>query len=326
MTAQHLTSHSWTAYWEEHGQPWRIEAEIEPARQQLLRKHLQIVADVTKMRFPFSEVALCRADIEWILANYFPEYTFAHQDSVSLSSLPTQPLILDLRGAHLEGINLRALPLPGVRAGLSDEEARQLPAAQRQAAAVHLEGSDLRDAFLLGAQLAGAHLERANLENAILMRANLTYASLHGANLSLAFLQGANLQHAHLEGTLVAMAHLDDANLLGTHFEGSDLQELVQEVRAIASQEHEDQKHHVTHDEVLHELRVALSHRLQAISDEAAEITARNIFHFQDHRQYWEEMQFAVTFERQRRQAGKSAFSYGQIVQILHNALHEEAA
>jgi len=90
---------------------------------------------------------------------------------------------LDMRGANLEGANLKL-------------------AFCRKA---NLEGANLKGANLYGtnledAILKGANLEGANLEGAHLMRSDLSKTSLEGASLKMANLDGACLSEANLKG------------------------------------------------------------------------------------------------------------------------------
>jgi hypothetical protein len=75
----------------------------------------------------------------------------------------------DLRGAYLEGVNLRE---------------------------ANLHGANLYKAYLKDANLLGANLSRANLKGAYLMGANLHAVNFEGVNLQGASLQGANLKYA----------------------------------------------------------------------------------------------------------------------------------
>jgi len=112
---------------------------------------------------------------------------------------------VDLRGAYLQGEDLRELPLARLRGGLlkwseggsKDEWVAATP-DQREAAAVHLDRANLAYTHLEGAILCGAHLE--------------------GARLHSSHLEGARLREAHLEGTGINGAYFDRAtNLFGVH-------------------------------------------------------------------------------------------------------------
>src|SRR5690348_12495860 len=62
---------SWTAYWAEQEQPWRTQPEIDRERQRLLSRHrYNITHDIVQGHYPFKDVRLDRADIEWLLASH----------------------------------------------------------------------------------------------------------------------------------------------------------------------------------------------------------------------------------------------------------------
>ncbi len=204
--------------------------------------------------YPFKEMRLSRADIEWLLA--MEGQRNAQEGTSGGKSGKRQQLPgLDVRGADLSGVNLSHLPLTRLRAGLSLEEGRHATVEQsRQAAAnlakadvsyaqmqgaqlswatldeavlveTHLEGADLGKATLKRAILAGIHLEGADLSKGQMEGSTLLEAHLEGAFLQGASLEGANLFEAHLEGARLVGAHLEGATLLGTHFEGKALSE-----------------------------------------------------------------------------------------------------
>src|SRR5712691_9014893 len=60
----------WKAYWEQQGQPWRTEPEIDSERQKYLAECRAIVPDIDKGTYPFRGVKLDRADVEWLLATH----------------------------------------------------------------------------------------------------------------------------------------------------------------------------------------------------------------------------------------------------------------
>ena len=82
----------------------------------------------------------------------------------------------------------------------------------------NLEGADFRSAYLEGADLEGTDLRDADLRGANPSNTNLFSADLKGANLRGANLEGANLFHADL-----FRADLRGANLEGTYLKGTDL-------------------------------------------------------------------------------------------------------
>jgi phospholipase C len=64
----------------------------------------------------------------------------------------------------------------------------------------HLDGQNLKNADLSGAELNGASFHGVNLSGAFMPNANLTGTSLQGVNLNGADLTGANLTRANLQG------------------------------------------------------------------------------------------------------------------------------
>jgi hypothetical protein len=61
---------AWKTYWEGRGQPWRTEPEISAERQEELAQCRTIVPNIEKGIYPFKDIKLSRADIEWLLATH----------------------------------------------------------------------------------------------------------------------------------------------------------------------------------------------------------------------------------------------------------------
>jgi len=142
---------AWHAYWQAQAQPWRTEPEIDIERQQYLDEHLTIKEREWE-HYPFKDIVLDRADVEWLLANYNDERRFAGQSYQLLQKRNG----LDLRGADLRKADLHDLPLKGVDlydAHLEETDLRE----------VHLERANLSAAYLQDAYLYNAHLEDAYL-------------------------------------------------------------------------------------------------------------------------------------------------------------------
>jgi hypothetical protein len=135
---------AWLAYWEAQHQPWRTEPEIDVGRQQYLEEHLT-VKEREWERYPFKDIVLDRADVEWLLANYADGRRFAEQSYQLLHKRSG----LDLRGVDLRKVDLHGLPLQGV-----------------DLYNAHLEGTDLREVHLERANLSAAYLQDAYLYNA----------------------------------------------------------------------------------------------------------------------------------------------------------------
>ncbi len=211
----------WVTHWRSQGQPWRSEPELDAARQTELADRRIVAAEVAQGSFPFAgdELALTRADVEWLLAT--------HEDGrgpIDWADPAQRARVgLDLRGARLSGVDLRGLPLAGLIGGLPEHEWRNASPRQIEAAATHLERADLSDAHLEGALLEGAHLERARLRGAFLDGAILSFARLEGAYLREARLESAALLGAGLEGVILHNARLAGANLSNVRLAGAEL-------------------------------------------------------------------------------------------------------
>src|SRR5258707_3194149 len=209
----------WRERWSAHGQPWRTEPEIAAERQRSLAERRAVVPNLARRAFPFSGMALTRADVEWLLATHEQGRGPVAWDEEGQRTREG----LDLRGADLHGVDLSGLPLARLRGGLMEHEWRTATKALLEAAAVHLEQADLSHAHLEGALLEGAHLEEARLGHAQLAQANLSFAYLEGAYLSEAELPGALLLGAQLCGALLTDARLEGASLRNATLAGAEL-------------------------------------------------------------------------------------------------------
>jgi uncharacterized protein YjbI with pentapeptide repeats len=187
---------AWKAYWKTRGQEWRIEPEIDPVRQKYLAERCSIEPDIMQGIYPFKDVKLSRADVEWLLAT--------HEDGrgpVDWSDeRQRERLGLDLRGADLRSIDLNHLPLARIRAGLATIEWWNATDQERIEAGGHLEEAILDWAHLEGASFRWAHLEGTHFYGAYLQEARLRGAMLSGAVLQRARLEGASLCWAFLGG------------------------------------------------------------------------------------------------------------------------------
>lgn len=146
---------AWKIYWKEQSQPWRTEPEIDIERQKYLAERRSITSNIEQGIYPFKDVKLSRADVEWLLATHENGRgpvlwdDFQQHDRVGL----------DLRGANLRQADLRRLPLARLYGGLRWEEWERTTVEQRDRAAIHLEGANLRLAHLEGARLRKALLK-----------------------------------------------------------------------------------------------------------------------------------------------------------------------
>jgi uncharacterized protein YjbI with pentapeptide repeats len=217
----------WRAYWAAQGMSWwRTEPEVDEERQRFLAERRAIQPDIERGIYPFIDIELTRADVEWLLATH---ESGGMRGPVDWSDeKQRQREGLDLRGAILTGADLKFLPLARLLGGLPLENWEKATDPQRAFAAIALPYADLRLADLAGAilnsaRLGSARLDRTDLENAELVRASLSTAHLTRANLVHANLKNANLVNAHLEGANLEGASLENALLWGTHVGHPDL-------------------------------------------------------------------------------------------------------
>ncbi len=205
---------AWKNHWQALDQPWRTEPEIDQDRQAFLAQRRAIVPDPEACIYPFKDIKLTRADVEWLLATHEN-----NRGPVDWNDpVQRQRVGLDLRGAVLTNQNLQNLPLTRLRAGLywTEYPGRHFTRAQINEASVHMEGVDLRNAQLQGARLFHAQLQNATLYLAQLQEAELNEASLQNTILYSCNLEHANLEDVHLEGAFMYYSRLGGANMVGT--------------------------------------------------------------------------------------------------------------
>jgi uncharacterized protein YjbI with pentapeptide repeats len=215
---------AWEAYWAaiqpkewfEAWGYWRTEPEIDEVRKIYLTERRAIQPDIKKGTYPFKNIKLSRADVEWLLATL--ENGCGPIDWNDESQRKRDGL--DLRGAILNKSNLSGLPLACMLGGLgsstkvtSTGETILTTPDQRAKAAVHMEGTDLFKAHLEGANLSRGRLNRANIRDAHLKKAEFFYAHVENAYLGRSHLENAILRGCHLQGTSLHKAHLEGAEL-----------------------------------------------------------------------------------------------------------------
>ena len=224
-TLQHPTLDAgddvWRAFWMPQGWPWRTQPEIDEQRQTYLGAQRHVTPQTKKGIYPFKDVRLSRADVEWLLATH--ESGGMHGPVEWSDERQREREGLDLRGADLSAVDLASLPLARLRGGLTEDEWRNAQAHQVEAAALHLEAADISGAHLEGAILEGAHLEETRLRDAYMERANLRFAHLEGASLANASLEHAALLGATLDGAILNGAHLEFAELGNVSLAGAEL-------------------------------------------------------------------------------------------------------
>ncbi len=196
----------------------QTEMEIDARRKDFLKKHWAIAPNIQNGTYPFKGIKLSRADVEWLLANQ------EHERGSVNGSEPSQGtrVGLDLRGANLRGVDLQALPLAGMRAGLTEEEWFTATPRQAEMAAADLEGANLSEASLDGTTFCRANLAKANLSGAFLRGADLFGANLKEACLYKTHLVGANLHRTNLEGAKISQTALLGAKVDKMLTEGAD--------------------------------------------------------------------------------------------------------
>jgi uncharacterized protein YjbI with pentapeptide repeats len=238
------------AYLQSKNQSWRTEPKITIERQHELDGRRKIIPDIPTGTYPFKDMKLNRADVEWLLATHDNGRGPVDWSDES----QRQRIGLNLCGADLRGADLSNLPLARILGNLSWDEWTSATNDQREVAAIHLEGSNLIGTHLEGALLMQAHLEKSLLREAHLNNAQLNKAHLEGAtaivahlehsifyqahmeefdgygahledaNLARSSLTGAKLNFAHLERTNLLNAHLEKTELRGTHLEGANME------------------------------------------------------------------------------------------------------
>ena len=231
----------WSKHWQNLGQTWRTEPEIDVERQKYLAERRAIVPDMEKGIYPFKDIKLSRADVEWLLATHENGRGPVNWSDESQREREG----LDLRGADLRRTDLHGLPLAYLKGSSGIQlsfrhKAAAIHLEEAYLAEIHLEGAILDYAHLEKATLYGAHLEGAHLYGIHLKDAELIEAHLESAVLTNANLVRANLSGAHLENALLIEAHLEraefrrmyffhtdpdtaDQSEMTTHLEGADL-------------------------------------------------------------------------------------------------------
>src|SRR5947207_13296894 len=101
-------------------------------RQIYLALRREITPDIKQGIYPFKDVKLSRADIEWLLAT--------HKNNEQ----QLKDRGLDLRGADLYQMDLHGLPLVYMQGGLSGIEWNEAILEHREMARVHIQGAKLR--------------------------------------------------------------------------------------------------------------------------------------------------------------------------------------
>jgi uncharacterized protein YjbI with pentapeptide repeats len=205
---------SWPDYWNAQGMQWRTEPEIDEERKKYLAERRSVRPNIEKGVYPFKDITLNRADIEWLLETHDGRHGPVDWDDATQRKREG----LDLRGANLPGTNLRNLPLGHLIGSLTAGEWNVATATSREMAAVHLEEADLRGTNLNGALLRGAYLQQATLVSTHLEGTILAEGHLGGADLRYAFFDAASgLYHVNLGDRKHDIARLADVRWGGVN-------------------------------------------------------------------------------------------------------------
>lgn len=198
---------AWKAYWVAQGMPWRTEPEVDEERQRYLAERRAVKPGIEKGIYPFKDIPLDRADVEWLLVTHESCGMRGPVDWRDEKQRGREGL--DLRGSFMQEVNLSGLPLARLRVGLTLEEWQKTTHEQRHLAA----------ATLSRVNLSNAHIERGDFRVALIDDANLTSANAQGANLTGANLRNANLTDAHLEDAYLGWVEFGGALLRRAHLE-----------------------------------------------------------------------------------------------------------
>jgi uncharacterized protein YjbI with pentapeptide repeats len=193
---------AWPDYWKAQGLSWRTEPEIGHVRQAYLTERRAVKPDIQQGIYPFKDITLTRADVEWLLETHESGGIDGPVDWHEPSQREREGV--DLRGADLREADLHSLPLARMRGGLLADDWPHTSRKLRESAAARLDGADL----------SRAHLEGSSLRVAHLVGASLFQAHLEGATLVAAHLEGANLFEAHLAGAELRRVYFDTATYL----------------------------------------------------------------------------------------------------------------
>jgi uncharacterized protein YjbI with pentapeptide repeats len=230
-------SEAWKTYWEAQGQMRRTEPEISPERQTFLKERLSVIPNLKQGTYPFKDIKLNRADVEWLLD--------IHASGHIEHNLTEDARGLDFRGANLSYVNLQRLPLTRLLGGVRSGEWMSSTNEEREAAAIHLEGANLAGTDLYRAQLRCGHLEGANLSTAHLDRTVLRHAHVNNAQFRLAKLSSSTRLDEMLLGDNKGYASFIDVSWNGvnlTAIQWSDMKMTSSEQKARQGKTNEGKK------------------------------------------------------------------------------------
>jgi uncharacterized protein YjbI with pentapeptide repeats len=222
----------WEKYWKVQGQPWRTEPEIDMNRQEELPQRRAIVPNIEKGIYPFKDMKLNRADVEWLLATHE-----SGRGPVDCKDENQRERIgLDVRGANLQEVELSNLPLTRLRAGLNENEWHKASARQIRVASVSFQG----------ANLSGTHLEEANLGRVHLEGSDLFKAHLDGADLRSAFFDATSTLRDATFGDAHRFVSLADIRWGGVNLAVVKWQQEKRAKTLILGDEHKARRHKIS--------------------------------------------------------------------------------
>jgi len=120
----------WLKYWKSKNQSWRTEPIISKERQEYLAERRSITPNIEQRIYPFKDIKLSRADVEWLLATH--KNGRGPVDWSDESQREREGL--DLRGADLRHLHLDGLPLARMCGGLTIREMFITPWLHKEAA------------------------------------------------------------------------------------------------------------------------------------------------------------------------------------------------
>src|SRR6266700_4088767 len=225
----------WKAYWAQKQQNWRIEPEIDEKRQRYLAERRNIMPNIEQGTYPFKNVQLKRADIEWLLATHKHGDMQGPIDWHDESQREHEGL--DLRGADLHEVDLQNLPLAGLCGGLNRDEwcwyvhgedghkilsEAGVHLEQANLSGAHLEGTSLIGTFLVAVSVKNSYLNMASLNSVNGEKADFRGSHLEEADFADAYLEEASFGWAYMQKAIFSGACLKRADFSETHLEGAD--------------------------------------------------------------------------------------------------------
>ncbi len=204
---------AWIAYWQAQDQPWRTEPEIDVERKRFLAERRSFELAVIHGNYPFMNIKLSRADVEWLLATHENGRGPIDWFDGSQRKRPG----LDLSDCSLSQVNLGYLPLTKCYFHRTRLQNTNFNGAQLQG--VYFFQAQLQGANFTGAQLQGANLTGAQLQNANFVKAYLQDVDLKAVELANEQHIGPKFADVHWGDTNLAVVDWAKINILGDEYE-----------------------------------------------------------------------------------------------------------